>query len=112
MKLSVHPDATADVDAIAYQFGGSDEQVGLRFVDAVIAAYSTIAENPRLGQLAKTLNNKAEVRRAIPWPFRNHQIIYVVTNDEAIVARVVHSASNFEAMFNAGFLEGLSEGAV
>jgi plasmid stabilization system protein ParE len=110
MNLQVHPDATADVKSIAYRMGESDKKLGHRFADAVRSAYARIAENPRLGQFSKTLKNGAEVRRSIPWPFRNHQVIYLVLPNEVVIPRVVHSASNFQALLDSGFLEGLSEG--
>ena len=77
--------------------------------DSVRSAYARIAENPRLGQLAKTLKNGVEVRRSIPWPFRNHQVIYLVLPDKIVIARVVHGAANYQSLLDAGFLEGLSE---
>ena len=71
-----------------------------KFLHAVEAAYSDIADMPGIGSLRAYKNPRLSGLRMLPLRrFPNHLIFYLATDSSVDIVRVVHGARNLEDVF-------------
>jgi len=71
----------------------ASEEVALRFIDAVDAAFRRLADTPEIGRLREFRSARLAALRSWPVPgFEKHLIFYRVDAELVEVVRVVHGA--------------------
>ena len=93
-RVERRPRARLDVLEQAVYLGEeATEEVALRFVDAVDAAFRRLADTPEIGRLREFRSVRLAGLRSWPVPgFPKHLIFYRVDEDLVEVVRVVHGA--------------------
>jgi toxin ParE1/3/4 len=88
------PRARTDVIEQAIYLGEeATEEVALRFIDAVDAAFGRLANTPDVGRLREFQNDRLAGLRSWPVPgFPNHLIFYRVHESVVEIVRILHGA--------------------
>lgn len=88
--------ADQDLDEIWIYIAVDSDAAADRLVDRIVAAEDRLAEFPNLGRLRPDL---AEDVRS--WAVGDYVILYRLTADEILVARILHGARDLGALFAA-----------
>lgn len=90
----VLPHASRDLDAIADHIVGDNPVRAISFVDELWARFRQIAERPLSFPARPDFG--PGVRSAL---YGNYVIIFLIENEEVVIARVVHGARDIESLF-------------
>lgn len=93
-RVERRPRARLDVVEQAIYLGQeASEEVALRFIDAVDAAFRRLADTPEIGRLCELRSPRLAGLRSWSVPgFEKHLIFYRVDEDLVEVVRIVHGA--------------------
>ncbi len=101
MKINRSAAAILDIIENAEYIAQDDIDAAARFVNAVDEAINLIAKSPGIGVIRKV--GKAPVMRMwVLKGFPNSLVFYRATSTEINVIRVIHSARDFNRIFNNG----------
>ncbi|CAN5373643.1 hypothetical protein BH20ACI2_BH20ACI2_13730 [soil metagenome] len=101
MKIYRSAAAILDIIENAEYIAQDDLDAAIHFVDAVDRSISLIAESPGIGAIRK-VGNAPEMRMWAVKGFPSSLLFYRATSTEIIVLRVIHSARDFNQIFDNG----------
>ncbi len=87
-KLTVEPEAEAEIDEASRWYADRDEKLGMEFLAAIDAAFKVILENPFQYQI---LHGK---KRRVPLTRFPYRLIYIVRSKEVAVVGCLHGQRN------------------
>ncbi len=99
MKRAVRRRARAEVELLAHveHIAEHDPTAALRFVDAVEAALTLIAEFPELGAPYESSNPRLRgLRRWVLPRFPNYVLFYQIDDEVVHLLHVFHGASDYD----------------
>ena len=99
-RAFLSPRADADVARIAVLVARDNPGAAVRFVEAVFGSLALLGTQPEIGRPRIFPDPKLTGLRS--WRvegFRNYLMFYRLVGGEVEVARVLHGAMNFEALF-------------
>ncbi|HVC80627.1 MAG TPA: type II toxin-antitoxin system RelE/ParE family toxin [Chloroflexota bacterium] len=102
-RIIVHSAARSDVIDIAYYIAEDSLTAADRFVEAVDAAYSRLADMPEIGAAREYGDPALKGMRMWPVPGSpKHLIFYRATATEVRIVRVLHGARDLARIFHQG----------
>lgn len=95
MRFEISKEAERDIEDIAQytqQKWGSAQMA--RYLRGLNNACAFLAENPKANRAHQELNPPARIHQ-----YKQHIVLYVITNDTVLIARVLHKRMDITAHF-------------
>ncbi len=101
MKIYRSAAAILDIIENAEYIAQDDLDAAIRFVDAVDSSIDLIAKSPGIG-VSRKVGKAPEMRMWVVKEFPNSLLFYRATSTEITIIRVIHSARDFNRIFDNG----------
>jgi toxin ParE1/3/4 len=100
MKITYADGVFEELVNLSFYFADADEEIAQRFLNACDETFLLLAENKLIGSVKKFNNTKlSEVRMWRVKGFEKHLIFYVPTENGIRILHVLHSATDYNRMF-------------
>jgi toxin ParE1/3/4 len=93
--------ALAHLNGIADYIGRHNAAAADRVIETLIETFSSLAENPDLGEQRDDLQPGARIFSPSP-PAHNYVVLYTKTDDGVEIAAVIHGARDWPKLFAGG----------
>ncbi len=101
MNISYEDNVFEELLNISSYLFDIQEDLAQRFLDSCDATFQFLAANPNIGAPNKFSDpNLASIRMAQVKDFRKYLIIYIATDDEVRILHVIHSATDYNRVFD------------